>query len=136
MPPELLPLDRHGRPRAVHYLTRCPTCGGLRREAEFAREIEPITEADLVGQVFEGRSRIRTVDRVSYAEDNLLISAIRRRWLKRIRRALRALETIPLEITRRFRGISSYRMTLAPTVEPTAGPAIMRRYGGLYARRN
>jgi hypothetical protein len=119
-------------PRIV-YQTRCPACGGLRRPSEFAREVEPITSADLVGQVFEGRSKIRTVDRLSYAENGLQIAGIRRRWIRRIKHALAALEAISTEIVRRFHGLGSYRVTVAPTVEATrVAPPVTLHYEGLH----
>jgi hypothetical protein len=115
----------------ITYQSRCPACGGLRRISEFAREIEPITDSDLVGQVFSGRSRIRKVDRVSYAEDTLEVAAIRRLWLQRIRRALSALEGVSLGVVFRFSGLARYRVACMPAAGSESGPAVTIRYGGI-----
>ena len=119
-----------------HNQVRCPTSGGLRRESEFGREVEPLGDADLVGQLFLGRSRIVTVDHLSYRENLPEVEAIRRRWLKRIRRALEALEALTTGVSLRFRGLLPHRTATLPPSGPVAGPILTLRYGGLHAHRN
>lgn len=118
-----------GTPKVL-YQARCPVCGGLRRASEFNREIEPVTGSDLIGQTFSGRSRIQTVDRVSYAEDTLEVAAVRRRWIQRVRRALEALQALGGSVFRRFEGIALHRSLNLARTESRAGPAVESRYKG------
>ncbi|MGD0718918.1 MAG: hypothetical protein ABSA15_05005 [Thermoplasmata archaeon] len=51
----------------------------------------------------------------------------------RLRRALAALEFVPVELVRRFHGLGSYRVTVAPTVEaPRVAPPVTLHYEGLH----
>ena len=123
-------------PRMVpHYQVRCPVCGGLRRESEFGRESDPIGQADLLGQVFQGRAKIVTVDRLSYRDELPEIEAIRRRWLRRIRKALDALEALTSGVSLRFRGLLPHRTVGLPPSSPAASPLLTLHYGGLHARK-
>lgn len=123
-----------GVPRIV-YQVRCPTCGGLRRPSEFAREVEPVTDRDLVGQRFLGRSKIETFDVVSYASKDLYVTAIRRRWIARLRRALHTLEGLTYGIIHRFNGIGSYASVTTSVVPASAAAPITVQMGGIHEYR-
>ncbi len=87
----------------------------------------------MIGQLFGGRSSIRIVDSISYADPDPLVGAIRRKWILRLRRAVAALEAVPIEITRRFERLHAHRLTLVPTIVPIVGESITLRYGGIHA---
>jgi hypothetical protein len=138
MTPEGPKAERRGSPSGIPrvvYQVRCPACGGLRRPSEFAREIEPVTDCDLVGQRFLGRSKIETFDVLSYRVADLHVAAIRRRWLARLRRAVHALEGLTYGIARRFPGIGTHTtVTKSFAVASVAAPVTVQ-IGGIHGYR-
>lgn len=118
----------------VTYSPRCPACGSRIRPRDFSREPQPISPRDVLGQRIGGRASIVSVDSISYADSDPLVGVIRRRWISRLRLALSALEGVPAEVVRRFRGLSSYRTTCVPATTTFVATPVTLRYGGIRAR--
>lgn len=86
-------------------------------------------------QSFEGRARIRTILSLSYADPDPLVGAVRRKWVVRLRRALAALEQIPLMVTRRFSNLHLHRVTSTSATAPSVAEPVTFRFGGIHDRK-